>query len=266
MRATRRRQRKTDPLASPEAVRAVCRELQALLPNLIPSSEKQLTLFLYSVRHVERHTATDTLRGRPPRFRREDLLEAARQLRAILDRETGGRLSSGSFIGQYLPLLRFPADVTRALGAGEINLQEAAQLARLTAERLGSSPAQARAIRSEVISSHVAVRGSQTRLRAHVKELLGEARDEAVSSETIASAVAKVDEMLEVDPADTRHLFWEEMKRLFFAMREVEREDLDDQILEEFLSAADGLSNVLYRLERRRAERHRREKEAQGAG
>ena len=136
----------------------------------------------------------------------------------------------------------------------------------VTAERLGSSPAEARALRSEVISSHVAVRGSQTRLRARVKELLGEARDESVSSETIASAVAKVDEMLEVDPADTRHLFWEEMKRLFFAMREVEREDLDDEILEEFLSAADGLSNVLYRLERRRAERHRREKEAQGAG
>jgi hypothetical protein len=57
------------------------------------------------------------------------------------------------------------------------------------------------------------------------------------------------------------------MKRLFFAMREVEQEDLDDEILEEFLSAADGVSNVLYRIERRRRERHRPEgPAAQGVG
>jgi hypothetical protein len=266
MRATRRRPRKTDPLASPEAVRGVCRELRDRLPTTIPSSEKQLILFLYSVRHVERHPATDTLRGRPSRWRRDDLLEAASHLRAVLDRETQGRVSPSSFIGQYLQVLRFPADVTRALCGGEINLHEASQLARLTAQRLGTSEGKARSLRSETLRSHVAVRGSQTRLRVRIKELLGEARGQEVSSVTIAAAVAKVDEMLEVDPSDTRHLFWEEMKRLFFAMREVEPEDLDDEILEQFLSAADGLSNVLHRLERRRAERHRRGKEGWEAG
>lgn len=78
-----------------------------------------------------------------------------------------------------------------------------------------------------------------------------------ISSESMVSVVGKVDEMLEIDPADTRHMFWEEMKRIFFAMREVEPEDLDDEIMEEFLSAMDGVSNVLHRIEKRRRERNK---------
>lgn len=68
----------------------------------------------------------------------------------------------------------------------------------------------------------------------------------------MASVVAKVDEMLEVDAADTRHLFWEEMKRLFYAMREVEPEDLDEVVMEEFLAAVDQVSNILFKIERNR--------------
>ncbi len=71
----------------------------------------------------------------------------------------------------------------------------------------------------------------------------------------MAEVVSRVDEMLEIDPTDTRHLFWEEMKRFFFAMREVELQDLDDEIMNEFLAAMDGVSNILFRLERRRRER-----------
>ena len=108
MRATRRRTRTLDPLASPEAVRGVCGRLRARMPDLIPTSEKQLVRFLYAVRHVERRLATDTKRGRPPRWPREKLLEAAATLRGIIERETQGRVSLNSFIGQYLPLLEFP--------------------------------------------------------------------------------------------------------------------------------------------------------------
>jgi hypothetical protein len=257
MRATRRRQRRIDPLASPQAVRSVCDKLRARLPELIPTSEKQLILLLYSVRHVERRPATDTLRGRPSRWPREKLTEAASTLRAILERETRGRLSLSSFIGQYLPLLQFPSDVTQALCTGHINLQEAAQLARLTAERLGSSPAAARTRRTEVLQQHLAVQGSQTRLRARVKELLGETQETEISSESMARVVAQVDELLEIDPHDTRHMFWEEMKRIFFAMREIEPEDLDDKTMDEFMSAMDQLSNILYRIEKKRRKRER---------
>ena len=162
-----------------------------------------------------------------------------------------------SFIGQYLPLLQFPADVTDALSSGHINLQEAAQLARLTTERLVSSPAAARARRVELLQQHLAVQGSQTRLRARVKELLGETQETEISSESMARVVAQVDELLEIDPHDTRHMFWEEMKRIFFAMREIQPEDLDDETMNEFMSAMDQLSNILYRIEKKRQKRER---------
>ncbi|HVG33970.1 MAG TPA: hypothetical protein VM911_12855 [Pyrinomonadaceae bacterium] len=221
------------------------------MPDIIPSSEKHLMRFLYAVRHVERRPATDTKRGRPGRWPREKLMEAASLLRGILQRETSGRVSVNSFIGQYLSILEFPSDVTDALSSGQINLQEAAQLARLTPERLNCSPQAARERRSEDLQAHLAVQGSQTRLRARVKEMLGESKQPEIS-EGLTSVVTKVDELLEIDPADTRHMFWEEMKRLFFAMREIEPEDLDEETIADFLRAMDGVSNILHRIEKRR--------------
>ena len=255
MRATRRRNRRPDSLASPAAVRDVCLRLRERMPDLIPSREKELLRFLYAVRHVERHPATDTTRGRPPRWPRERLIEAAGQLRGILDRETSGRISVSSFIGQYLPILSFPSDVTAALSEGHINLPEATQLTRLTPERLGGSAADARRMRQEVLSAHLAAKDSQTRLRARVMELLGEAESDPVTSGAMAEVLAKADELLEVNPSDSRHLFWEEMKRIFFSMREVEPEDLDDEVLTDLMSAVDELSNVLARIERLRVRR-----------
>jgi hypothetical protein len=184
-------------------------------------------------------------------------MEGASLLRGILQRETSGRVSVSSFIGQYLPLLQFPSDVTDALSSGHINLQEAAQLARLTAERLDCSPAIARARRTEILQQHLAVQGSQTRLRSRVKELLGESREPEISSDSMARVVAQVDELLEIDPHDTRHMFWEEMKRIFFAMREIEPEDLNEETMDEFMSAMDQLSNILYRIEQKRQKRVR---------
>lgn len=257
MRATRRRQRTPDPLARPEAVRAVCEEMRSRMPGVIPNSEKHLVRFLYAVRHVERRPATDTRRGRPSRWRREDLVSAAGILRLILQRETSGRVSLNSFVGQYLQILDFPPEVAEALAVGKINLQEATQLARITPGRLDCTHAEARRTRGEILQAHLAVQGSQTRLRARVKELLGEAEHERISSEGLAEVLGKADELLEVNPGDTRHLFFEEMKRLFFAMREVEAEDLDEETMEDFLQAVDHVSNVLHRIEKRRQKRSR---------
>ncbi|MCA1568113.1 MAG: hypothetical protein LC803_21210 [Acidobacteria bacterium] len=184
-------------------------------------------------------------------------MKAAGQLRRLLERETAGRVSLNSFIGQYLPIIDFPSDVTDALVSGQINLQEAAQLARLTPERLGCSPRAAREQRAELLRSHLAVQGSQTRLRSRVKELLGESAAESITSQTMAAVVAQADELLEVDPQDTRHLFWEEMKRIFYAMRDVRLEDLDNETMEDFISAMDPLSNVLHKIEKKRRERER---------
>lgn len=255
MRAARRRHRESDALASPDAIRAICRLLQERMPDTIPSSEKQLMRFLFAVRHVERRPATDTKRGRPSRWPREKLREAASQIRGILERETSGRISVSSFIAQYLPILEFPSDVVDALSAGQVNLQEAAHLARLTQERMKCSAQAVRAQRMKLLKQHLAVQGSQTRLRACVKELLGEVSAPEISSGSMAEVLDKTDELLEIDPSDSQHMFWEEMKRLFYAMREIRPEDLDEGVMEEFLSAIDQVSNVLYKIEKRRHQR-----------
>lgn len=249
MRATRRRHRQLDPLASPGAVRSVCQRLRERIPDTIPASEKQLARFLFAVRHVERRPATDTKRGRPPRWPREKLTEAASVLRAFLERETGGRVSVNSFIGQYLPILEFPTDISDALSRGEINLHEAAQLARLTHGRLDCTPAAAKSARAEVLRAHLLAQGSQNSLRARVKEILGEVV--TVSTDQMTSVVRQADELLEIDPSDKRHFFYEEMKRLFFAMKEIRPEDVDDQSLDEFLAAADQLSNAIHGIRQR---------------
>ncbi len=97
------------------------------------------------------------------------------------------------------------------------------------------------------------MKGSEKTLRARVRELLGEVVE--VSSDVVAQAVQKADELLEVDPSDKHHLFYEEMKRLFYAMREIQPEDVDDDSLVEFMRAADGLSNTIYAIELKRQKR-----------
>lgn len=42
------------------------------------------------------------------------------------------------------------------------------------------------------------------------------------------------------------------MKRLFFSMREIQPEDLDEETMEDFGGAMDQISNVLYRIEKKR--------------
>ena len=105
------------------------------------------------------------------------------------------------------------------------------------------------------MQAHLKMRGSQNGLRARIKEILGETVK--VSSEGMTQAVAKVDEILEIDPNDQRHFFYEEMKRLFYAIREIDPEDIDDAMLERFMKASDELSNVIYAIELRRRQRTR---------
>jgi hypothetical protein len=259
MRANRRRQRQLDQLAHPEAIRSIFDSLRHLLPGVIPQNEKQLVKMLNAVRNVERRPASDTKRGRPSRWKRSDLIEVASHLRFLLDRETQGRVSLNSFIGLYIRILNFPSDIVDALIAGDINLFEAAQLSRLTSERLNLSSVKARELREEIIKSHIIAQGAEAGLRARVIEQLGERTTQLINKESGNSAVNVVDELIELDPYDTRHLFWEELRRIALALRSVTPEDIDDKILDDFLSASDHLSNVLARVEKRRQQREVRQ-------
>ncbi|MCA1567589.1 MAG: hypothetical protein LC803_18460 [Acidobacteria bacterium] len=257
MRANRRRQRKPDPLAHPEAIRSVFESLRGLLPDLIPQSEKHLIKMLNAVRNVERRPVSDTRRGRPSRWKRTDLVQVANHLRFLLDRETQGRVSINSFISLYVRILTFPADIVEALIANNINLFEAVQLSRLTYSRLNLSPAKARELRDEIVRSHIVTQGSEASLRARIMDRLGENIAHPINEESRTPRLDVVDELIEIDPYDTRHLFWEELRRISFALRYVTPEDVDDKILDEFLSAGDQLSGVLARIEKRRQQRER---------
>jgi hypothetical protein len=148
LRATGRRQLRTDPLSSPAAVRSLNDRLRPALPDLIPSKDKELVRMLRAARHARRHLATDTKRGRPGKWEREDLLKVAARLRDILGRETPPHISFGSFVDHYLRLPDSPADVTEPLESGDINLFEAEQLARVTAKPLVGLTSRAKRTRS----------------------------------------------------------------------------------------------------------------------
>lgn len=240
-----------DSLARPEAVRAVCEELCSRMSGVIPISQKHLIRFLYAVRHVERRPASDTKRGRPSRWRRDDLVSAANALRAILGRETQGRVSLNSFIGQYLPVLDFPLDVREPLGRGEINLFEAHQLARLTAKRLGRAEGEALSNRRRLLESHLLKQESSARLRDRVREALGELH-EPDPAETEAVAVFKADELLEADPLDASHFFFEELRMISRALREISPEEVTDDDLSEIMPAVDQITLTLQKIARRK--------------
>jgi hypothetical protein len=148
LRATRCRQRKPDPLASPATVRSILEKLRSALPDLIPHKDKELVRLLYAAGHAQRYPATDTKRGRPSKWRREELLNVAARLGEILDRETSSQISFASFVDHYLRLPDFPADMTEVLENGDINLFEADQLAHVTAKRLEVTPGQAKLLKA----------------------------------------------------------------------------------------------------------------------
>lgn len=249
MKATRRRTRRPDPLASARGVEAILEQLRASLPDLVPQSARNLASLLNSVRGLYTRQPSETNRGRPARYTREQLLRVDSQLRDLLARETS--ISVRSFVGQYLPILDFPQDVRNALERGEVNLFEAHQLARLTAKRLGGTEGEARTLRKKMLESHLLAQGSGSLLRARVKEVLGELR-EPDPTETEVVAVGKADELLEADPLDASHLFFEELRMISRALRGIGPGEITDEDLAEIMPAVDQITLTLQKIERRK--------------
>jgi hypothetical protein len=203
---------------------------------------------LRAVRHIQRYSASDTKRGRPSHWKREDLLKVATSLQDILERETSSHLSLASFVDHYLRLLDFPTDVLAALSNGEINLFEASQLARVTAERLGSNAGQAKRTRADLLSTHLQTKESGPRLRQRVNELLRASADKAGGDEVNETELNLED----FDPYDPTHLFWDQIKQLGFALRDIRREDVSDEEIDELLRVSEPVLTVLARIQRRK--------------
>lgn len=249
---TRRRKRRPDLFASANWVRSIFDKLKADFPLLSSLREKELVKLARAVRHVERYSATDTRRGRPSRWPREDVIRVGSKLGEILSRETNGRISVATFVDHYLRILDFPSDVMDALLRGEINLFEAEQLSRLTAKRLDTSQPQARRKRSEMLLAHLKSQASGERLRQRINDLFRQQKSESAGLAAADSAADKAAEnhssLEDFDPYDSTHLFWEEIKQLGFAFREIRREDLDNELLEELLNAAEPVWKVLRKI------------------
>jgi hypothetical protein len=203
---------------------------------------------LRAARHIQRYSASDTKRGRPSHWKREDLLKVATSLNGILERETSSHISMASFVDHYLRVLDFPADVIEALNIGEINLFEAAQLARITAERIGSPSSQARHTRAELLSTHLQTKESGPRLRRRVNELLRDSSVEAGGGE-VTDAELNLEDF---DPYDPTHLFWDQIKQLGFALRDIRPEDVNDEEIDELLKASEPVLTILARIQRRK--------------
>jgi hypothetical protein len=218
---------------------------------MIPNRDKDLVRMLRAARHIHRYPATDTRRGRPGRWKREELLKVGMQLSAILEHETASHISLSSFIDHYLRLLDFPSDVLQALHAGDINLFEAEQLARVTPQRLGVKMAEARRARAELLSAHVQAGLSGQRLRERVAELLCASAGEAGQ---VSDRSPKSD-LEDFDPYDPTHLFWDQIKHLGFALRNIRREDVSEEEINELLKASEPVLTILARIQRRRKRR-----------
>ena len=249
MRATRRRNRQIDPLASPEAVISIFAQLRLVLPEIIPRRDKDLIRMLRAARHIQRYSASDTKRGRPSHWKREDLLKLSTSLNGILERETSAHISLASFIDHYLRLLDFPADLLQALSSSEINLFEAAQLARVTAKRLRTNTNQARRTRTDLLSTHLQTKESGPRLRNRVNELLKASISEAQGGGEATEAEMNLEDF---DPYDPTHLFWDQIKQLGFALRNIRPEDVNDEEIDELLRVSEPVLTVLARIQRRK--------------
>lgn len=255
MRATRRRQRKLDRLASKQAVQSLLDQLRAALPDIIPRDDRDLVRMLRAARHVGRYRAADNGRGRPSPWRREDLLKVTTRLGDLLDRETSSHISFASFVDHYLRLLDFPTDVNEALNSGQINLFEAEQLARITPRRLDISPARAARTRAEVLAAHLQTKASGERLRQRVGEMLRSAGP-APADSNLKGETTDPENLEDFDPYDSTHLFWEQIKQLGFAFREIRREDVTDEEIEELLRASEPFIAILSRIQRRKEQKN----------
>jgi hypothetical protein len=128
----------------------------------------------------------------------------------------------------------------------------------LTPERLDIKPKKALTIRREVLANHLKMQGVQTQLRRLVAALLAD--ETIMASENVVSVVRQVDDLLTVEDDDRRHLFYEQMKEFFYAMRDSQSEEIDDLPLKEILEASDQLMRVIHKIRLKQKQQSDKEK------
>jgi hypothetical protein len=264
LKATRRRARQSDPLASRAAIKDVIKQLRAALPEIIPKSDKQLLSLLRAVLHAERHPEITTRRGRKSPWKDVELVKTAASLRAILERGTK-RVGLRSFVEHYLLIPGFPEDVARALEEGKINLFEAEQLARLGSDRTGIPEDRIRKRRLALLRTHLQSGESGARLKARVDALLyhyqhpGAFLDPLPAVPQHSPEILAAAEQLEAEIAASHenpdalildiapdHFFYEYLRLIVSYMREIRPEEISDMAMERVMSLSEQLIQQLH--------------------
>jgi hypothetical protein len=91
-----------------------------------------------------------------------------------------------------------------------------------------------------------------------VREALGELT--LVSSEKMTEAVQQVDDLLRIDPEDRRHLFYEQMKDVFFGLRDIRPEEIYDAEIDLLTRRADDMMEIVHSIQLRRKRQAEKEK------
>jgi hypothetical protein len=81
-----------------------------------------------------------------------------------------------------------------------------------------------------------------------VAELLRASADEAGESYENSPEF----DLEDFDPYDPTHLFWDQIKQLGFALRDIRREDVIDEEVDELLKASAPMMTILARIQRRK--------------
>lgn len=239
----RRYQRNTDHFQTGEKFSGLFEQMKLSVYQQ-GATDEDFKKLLFAVQYYERYPAKESKSGRRKKFDDSFLFNSALKIKAVLQKETGGRISLLRFVSTYLPLLDYPSDLQTALDKFQINLEEARILARINPQNLGETvkrkPSE---IRKELIASHIKRQGTQTELRNRVLEKLSitpkrQARQIAAD---LTQGDYAIDKMLEFDEFDTGHLLWEEIKGLVFLMRELDPSLLNDETTTEILNDLDAL-------------------------
>jgi hypothetical protein len=62
----------------------------------------------------------------------------------------------------------------------------------------------------------------------------------------------KVSDLEDFDPYDPTHLFWDQIKQLGFALRDIRPEDVTEEEIDELLRVSEPVLTVLARIQRRK--------------
>jgi hypothetical protein len=89
-----------------------------------------------------------------------------------------------------------------------------------------------------------------------VNELVGTSAGGGKASPESATPAQDFGDLEDFDPYDPTHLFWDQLKQLGFAFREIGRGDVTDEEIEELLKASEPVMAIVGRIQRRKAQAH----------